>query len=277
MESVWAKRRTRALRLIEEAPHAEELLSTYAVLTELQARVAERVPTRLWGSLVGSPDAATPRLRLERLPLHELPPLFAAFLADAADLGTDVMKAQAGALLSAPPTAWVALFGAAVAGRTEPEEPPPFHVRVFLQPVATALAEASAAPEATGGRTDPLRMDRCPVCSGRPVVGTLQDVAGALGSRALHCGVCGGSWRVPRLTCAHCGETDATLLAVHAVESLPHVRLDECLSCGRYLKTLDLRSRGGAVPMVDDLASVELDLWALERGLTRVATNLFGL
>jgi formate dehydrogenase maturation protein FdhE len=40
---------------------------------------------------------------------------------------------------------------------------------------------------------------------------------------------------------------------------------------------VDLRSRGDAVPLVDDLASVELDLWASERGLTRVATNLFGL
>jgi formate dehydrogenase maturation protein FdhE len=64
---------------------------------------------------------------------------------------------------------------------------------------------------------------------------------------------------------------------VHVAESLRHVRLDECLSCACYLKTVDLRSRGDAVPLVDDLASVELDLWASERGLTRVATNLFGL
>jgi formate dehydrogenase maturation protein FdhE len=64
---------------------------------------------------------------------------------------------------------------------------------------------------------------------------------------------------------------------VHVAESRPHVRLDECSSCARYLKTVDLRSRGDAVPLVDDLASVELDLWASERGLTRVEMNLFGL
>lgn len=278
MGSVWATRRARALRLIAEAPHAEEILSTYADLTELQERVAERVPTRLWSALVGAADGRAPWLRLERLPVDEMAPLFADFLAKAGDLGTDVMRADAGALSSAPATARVALFGAALAERTEADEAPPFHVRAFLQPVATALAEASAvADTAASRRAETLRLDRCPTCGGPPVVGTLQDLPGALGSRSLVCGVCGCAWRIPRLTCAHCGETDATRLAVHAAESLPHVRVDECLSCARYLKTVDLRSRGDAVPLVDDLASVELDLWARERGLQKVETNLFGL
>ena len=61
------------------------------------------------------------------------------------------------------------------------------------------------------------------------------------------------------------------------MESVPHVRLDECLSCRRYIKTVDLRRRGDAVPIVDELATVELDLWAKEKGLLKVQANVFGM
>lgn len=64
---------------------------------------------------------------------------------------------------------------------------------------------------------------------------------------------------------------------MHTAESVPHVRLDECGSCKRYIKTIDLRRRGDAVPVVDELATVELDLWARQRGLTKARTNVFGL
>jgi FdhE protein len=264
--------------LIAEAPHAEEILSTYADLTELQERVAARVPAHTWTALVDAGDASHPRLRLERLPVDELVPLFADFLREAADQGTDVMRADASALSSIPVAAQRALLAAALGPQASEDEPPPFHVRAFVQSVATTLAEGSGLPDLLESqRSDSVRTDLCPLCARPPVVGSLQDLPGALGSRSLVCGVCGGAWRVPRLTCAHCGETEATRLAVHVAESLPHVRLDECSSCARYLKTVDLRSRGDAVPLVDDLASVELDLWASERGLTRVEMNLFGL
>jgi formate dehydrogenase maturation protein FdhE len=43
------------------------------------------------------------------------------------------------------------------------------------------------------------------------------------------------------------------------------------------MKTVDLRKRGDAVPLVDELATVELDLWAQERGLTKMRVNVLGL
>jgi FdhE protein len=58
---------------------------------------------------------------------------------------------------------------------------------------------------------------------------------------------------------------------------VPHVRLEECGTCRRYLKTVDLRRRGDAVPVVEELATIELDLWAREKGLTKLHTNVFGL
>lgn len=40
---------------------------------------------------------------------------------------------------------------------------------------------------------------------------------------------------------------------------------------------MDLRVTGLAVPLVDDLATPELDLWAAEQGLEKIAPNLLGL
>jgi formate dehydrogenase accessory protein FdhE len=268
--SVWATRRARALYLTSEAPHAEEILSTYADLLEVQERVARAVPVRRWLALVDAAESGPPRLRLDRLPVDELVPLFIDFLAGAADLGTGVMKADAGALSGSPGATWLGLLGAALT-IDGTEEGPPFHVRAFLQPVATTLAAAD------GGRMGTARGGRCFMCGGAPAVGALQDLPDALGSRSLVCAVCGSAWRLPRLICAHCGEGDPEKLAVHTAESLPWIRLDECKSCGRYVKTMDLRKRGDAVPIVDDLATVELDLWAREQGLTRVQDNLFCL
>jgi formate dehydrogenase maturation protein FdhE len=43
------------------------------------------------------------------------------------------------------------------------------------------------------------------------------------------------------------------------------------------LKVIDLRKDGAAEPIVDDLASPELDIWAGARGLVKVQPNLLGL
>ena len=60
-------------------------------------------------------------------------------------------------------------------------------------------------------------------------------------------------------------------------ESWPQVRLEECGSCRTYIKAVDLREAGLAVPVVDELASVEFDLWAVEQGLSKRQKNLLGL
>ena len=89
--------------------------------------------------------------------------------------------------------------------------------------------------------------------------------------------MCATEWRFQRLTCPHCGETEADKLPVHTAESVAHVRVDACATCSRYIKTVDLRKRGDAVPLVDELAAVELDIWAQEQGLTKLRANVLGL
>ena len=66
-------------------------------------------------------------------------------------------------------------------------------------------------------------------------------------------------------------------LEYHIAESWPHLRVEECRTCRVYLKAVDLRIDGSAHPLVDELASVELDLWAHERGLDKLECNLLGL
>jgi FdhE protein len=50
-----------------------------------------------------------------------------------------------------------------------------------------------------------------------------------------------------------------------------------CETCGRYIKIIDLRKDPAAVPVIDDLATVPLDLWAIERGYEKIELNLAGI
>jgi formate dehydrogenase maturation protein FdhE len=60
-------------------------------------------------------------------------------------------------------------------------------------------------------------------------------------------------------------------------ERLPHLRIDACTSCARYLVTVDLRKDPGAVPIVDELAGLPLDLYAREQGQRKIVANLMGI
>jgi formate dehydrogenase maturation protein FdhE len=58
---------------------------------------------------------------------------------------------------------------------------------------------------------------------------------------------------------------------------LPHLRADGCESCHRYLITVDLRKEPIAVPLVDELAALPLDLYVQARGFTKIVPNLMGI
>jgi FdhE protein len=57
------------------------------------------------------------------------------------------------------------------------------------------------------------------------------------------------------------------------------VRIDGCDTCGGYVKTFDLREDASreVVPLVDDVASLALDVWATSRGLSRPVRSLAGV
>jgi FdhE protein len=92
--------------------------------------------------------------------------------------------------------------------------------------------------------------------------------------RTLACALCFTEWPYHRVVCPSCDETRFDALPIYTAEGLERVRIDACDSCHVYLKTIDLTKDALAEPLVDDLATLSLDLWARERGYRRVRPNL---
>ena len=279
MENLWRDRRARAVHLLAQTPHAEEILTFYVGLSEAQERVTDCVPSADWSVLLRSREGEFPQLRVEMLPLDELALPFHDFLSRVAEFGTETIKDDAQALLSQdddrqlePLRAALGAWGRAAALReAEEDDDFYFYARAFLEPVVTSIAQADSS------QPTEWTQNFCLACGGPPQVAVIRDLPDTVGRRSLTCSMCATEWRFRRLTCPHCGETEADKLPVHTAESIAHVRVDACTTCSRYIKTVDLRKDGTAVPLVDELAAVELDIWAQEQGLTKLQANVLGL
>jgi FdhE protein len=149
-----------------------------------------------------------------------------------------------------------------------------FLARASTQPVLEALPELAAAlRSASGGERD------CPRCGGLPQVAVFPETGEALltGQRTLVCSRCANEWVTSRMICVSCGETSGAKMPILSdVDLFPHLRIDACEICRRYLITVDQRKDPRAVPVVDELAALPLDLVAAERGYTKIVRNLMG-
>jgi FdhE protein len=58
--------------------------------------------------------------------------------------------------------------------------------------------------------------------------------------------------------------------------TLPHLRIEACATCSRYVIDVDRGRDPRAVPEVDELVAIPLDLHAGELGLTKITLNLMG-
>jgi FdhE protein len=149
-----------------------------------------------------------------------------------------------------------------------------FLARACSAPVLEALASCGALSAPAGDAR------HCPSCGGLPQLAFTAHANDPLVTAPLRlcCARCGGSWPGARLCCAACGEVDtARLCSFTADEHLPHLRADACQSCRRYLVHVDLRRDPAAVPEVDELAALPLDLHAQEQGFGKVVGNLMGI
>jgi FdhE protein len=152
-----------------------------------------------------------------------------------------------------------------------------FWIGAGCAPVLETAAAAAALPprEKWNGAA-------CPVCGGPPQVSVIAEQSGefmAGSPRWLVCSRCATWWPFARAVCPACGEDDSRRLATYAVEEMEPARIDACDTCRAYIKSFDLRRPGGrdAVPLVDDVATLALDLWAHEQGLHRSARSLAGV
>jgi FdhE protein len=138
------------------------------------------------------------------------------------------------------------------------------------------MAQAETEDRASNAKIDAGVQALCPFCGEKPVAAVLRP-EGDGAKRFLLCSLCFTEWEFRRLLCPHCGEEDKEKLPVYTAEEFPHVRVEACDTCKVYLKTVDLTKDGRAVPEVDELASVVLDVWASEHGYTKLQVNLFGM
>jgi len=60
-------------------------------------------------------------------------------------------------------------------------------------------------------------------------------------------------------------------------EEFPHVRIEACDACRTYIKSVDLTKNGLAVPVVEELATVALNLWADQHHYVKLQLNLLGM
>lgn len=287
----WAVRRERAEVLRVRYTFAREPLTLYRALVDEQERVwaAARVDNPV--------PADLPRYVAE----HALPAVIDATTAAGPPALANVVRAQfAGASSEA---------GAEMIRRwlLADEQPPAerYLARAAAGPVLEALGgrAGEACGTVPGGAAD----DRhCPLCGGLPQLAFVAAPPESLaaGPRSLLCSRCATAWAYPRLTCASCGEQDTAKMTVLAEEGtderalsgstvrglrgrgearpggggprFPHLRVDACTTCSRYLVSVDLGRDPRAVPTVDELAAIPLDLYAADRGFTKVVPNLMG-
>lgn len=150
-----------------------------------------------------------------------------------------------------------------------------FWVQAAAGPVLEAGARALTVPADWNGAA-------CPCCGGPPQASVIAEESGefmAGSPRSLVCARCATWWPFARVTCPSCGEQDPQPMESFVVEDRRWARVDTCATCRSYIKTFDLREPGGVrvVPLVDDVATLTLDVWAREREWARPALSLAGV
>jgi FdhE protein len=161
------------------------------------------------------------------------------------------------------------LLSAVWEGREALDPAARFYARVLLQPFAEYLASRGDVQVGGAGPT-------CPFCNARPVAGVLRT-EGDGGKRWLLCSLCSTEWQFRRVLCPGCGEENKDKLPIYIAAEFPTARVDACDTCQTYLKSIDLTKDGHAIPAVDEIATVALNIWAEERDYVKLETNLLGM
>ena len=140
----------------------------------------------------------------------------------------------------------------------------------LLQPYAELLRSRAELRSASTGRA------LCPFCNRKPGLGVLRQM-GDGGARSMVCSFCLAEWEFRRIVCPGCGEENDKTLPVFTASEFDSIRVECCDTCKTYIKSVDLTKNGRAEPLVDELASAPLDLWAREHGYAKLQCNLLGM
>jgi FdhE protein len=110
----------------------------------------------------------------------------------------------------------------------------------------------------------------CPVCGSLPSLSLLKEETG---KRYLLCSYCGYQWRIDRLFCPFCDNREQESLHYLFAEGEEAYRIDLCDKCHQYIKTIDYRNLEESDPVLEDLATLHLDILASQKGYKRPVPN----
>jgi FdhE protein len=275
----WPLRRERAAELADRFPHAAEMLRLYQALTVVQEE-AQRQFFSPSGSLPPPLAGEGRGGGLASFAVENVLPTVIDVTVDAGPqaLRDGVISVFCSADLTEMVRTWLQFPSPSGGGQGGGSLNP---VETYLaRASASPLLEASAAfPSPSGGGQGGGLSNHCPTCGGLPQLSYFAVSGEALvsGPRYLVCSRCATNWIFSRMTCAGCGESTGPKLPIFQEhERFPHIRVDGCQTCRKYLLTFDLRRDTRAVPVVDEIAALPLDLYAREQGLTKIAPNLMG-
>jgi len=255
LKSSWDLRIKRASELLEKSSTASELLKFYQHLARFQQSVYQ--------NLASSKDHD----------VSVLLPFFQGLIDTVKEHGSAQLRAAAESLARASRDEQLELLMSVWQHQVGPDELAPeyaFFARALLQPFAEYLAGKSALEQEHSGSV------RCPFCGALPQVAVLRP-EGDGGKRSLVCSLCSTEWNFRRQKCANCGEEDKDKLPVFVAQDFDYVRVEACETCKSYIKAIDMTKNGRAVPVVDELATISLDLWAQEKDYQKRGPNLFGI
>lgn len=274
--SPWDARRLRADELHARHPFADELLTLYLALLPVQEDA--------WRRARENPP------RPDELPRWAEAGVLPAVVEATVAAGPAVLGEAAQSRL-AEGAAGDGLAGWLAGAELDPVDR--YLARASLGPVLEALGEQAGAA-CTPGR-DGEQAQVCPCCGGRPQLSCVASSGESLvsGPRSLLCARCGSSWSCSRSVCPACGESEEARLSIYAErwdglasangegegDAQPvfrHLRIASCSTCSRYLIEVDMAGDARAVPEVDELAALPLDLYAADQGLTKMTPNLMG-
>jgi formate dehydrogenase maturation protein FdhE len=283
IDAKWDRRLRRANELTSSYPFAAEGLRFYLTIATFQ----KSLYLEFQRALRDVPKTSADRPLRDELDLFLLLPRFSAFLSIIERIAPVPLAQAAATLAQKGQAGWqlaIEDFWQGDPGLSSPvddaeyfpvnDSPPATHsdrslVWLFLQPYAEYLADHREIAIVDGTPST------CPLCGSKPIVGVLRG-EGNGAKKSLICMLCAHEWAFRRIYCPACGEEREPQMAFYSAPEISHVRVDVCDTCHTYLKSIDLTKMGLAVPIVDELATIPLDLWAREHGYEKLQINLLG-
>jgi len=265
----WDRHIHRANELASAYPFASEGLRFYERLARFQKSLYAEIKSEC-GNDKRKRRAGTLR---DEFDAFILLPRFAGFVSTLEEIAPPPLARAAHELRSRGSGRWQGILQQFWEGDSAAADLQPADELVswlFLQPYAEYLADHSEWSPREGTAST------CAICGSKPMVGALRP-EGDGGKRSLICSLCAEEWDYGRIACAACGESDPHKLAVYSAKEFGYMRVEACETCRRYVKTVDLTKDGHAVPVVDELAFIPLDLWATEHGYQKIHPNLLGI